>query len=165
MATVFLSLGGNARTKHRDMENMLEMLSTVILPPMTKSRRMETEPVEVSDKQEWYLNCIVSGGYAGTAFDLLDKCREIEDKLGRVRPFRHCSRTADIDILLFGDAVINDSSLCIPHPGLFRRRFCLEGVKDLSPELILPGRRLSISAYYEAMDEMIKKQKINFIDK
>jgi 2-amino-4-hydroxy-6-hydroxymethyldihydropteridine diphosphokinase len=164
MVTVFLSLGGNTRTKNRDMENMLEMLSTVLLQPIKRSRLMDTEPVEVSDKQEWYLNCIVSGGYAGTAGDLLDKCRKIEDQLGRVRPYRHCSRTADIDILLFGDAIVNDSNLCLPHPGLFRRRFCLEGVKELSPGLIFPGRGLSVSAYYEAMDETIKKQKINFID-
>jgi 2-amino-4-hydroxy-6-hydroxymethyldihydropteridine diphosphokinase len=165
MVSVFLSLGGNARTKNRDMENMLGMLSAVMVPPMKKSRRMETEPVEVPDKQEWYLNCVVSGGYVGTALELLDKCREIEDKLGRVRPFRHCTRTADIDILLFGDVIVNDSSLCLPHPGLFRRRFCLEGVKELSPGLILPSKGISVSAYYEALDETIKKQKINFIDK
>jgi 2-amino-4-hydroxy-6-hydroxymethyldihydropteridine diphosphokinase len=163
MVTVFLSLGGNARTKNRDMEDMLGMLSTIILPPRQKSRRMETEPVEVIDDQEWYLNCIISGGYGGTAFDLLEKCRKIEDELGRVRPYRHCPRTADIDILLFGNLIVHESNLCIPHPGLFRRRFCLEGIKEIAPGLILPGEEISVSAYYEAMDETIKKQKINFI--
>ena len=163
MVTVFLSLGGNARTKNRDMENMLGMLSTVFSPPIKKSRRMETEPVEVIDKQEWYLNCVVSGGYEGSAFDLLEECRKIEDELGRVRPYRHCSRTADIDILLFGDVIVRENDLCIPHPGLFRRRFCLEGIKEIAPGLILPGKGISVSDYYESMDETIKEQKINFI--
>ena len=163
MVTVFLSLGSNVRTK-RNMEKMLLHLRPVISPPVKTSRRMETEPLEVFDEQEWYLNCVVSGSYGGTAWDLLDECRTIERKLGRRRAYRHCPRTTDIDILLFGDLIIREKRLSIPHPGLFRRRFCLEGIKEITPGLILPGEGISVSDYYNALDESIKRQKINFID-
>jgi 2-amino-4-hydroxy-6-hydroxymethyldihydropteridine diphosphokinase len=165
MVTVFLSLGSNAGTRNRNMADMLLHLAPVIIPPVKRSRRMETEPLEVIDEQEWYLNCVVSGLYGGTAWDLLEECLAIEQKLGRRRAYRHCPRTADIDILLFGDVVIREKRLCIPHPGLLRRRYCLEGVKEIKPGLILPGEGTSVSAYYNALDESIKRQKINFIDK
>jgi 2-amino-4-hydroxy-6-hydroxymethyldihydropteridine diphosphokinase len=85
MVMVFLSLGSNIRSRNRNMEEMLRHLAPVINPPVKKSRWMETEPVEVCDEQEWYLNCVVSGLYAGTAWDLLNECRTIERTLGRVR--------------------------------------------------------------------------------
>jgi 2-amino-4-hydroxy-6-hydroxymethyldihydropteridine diphosphokinase len=163
MVTVYLSLGSNARARNRNMEGMLRRLQRVIIPPVKISRRMETEPLEVADEQQWYLNCVVSGSYAGSAWDLLHECRTIERKLGRVRTYRHCPRTADIDILLFGDEVIREKTLSIPHPGLLRRRFCLEGVKELFPALMLPGEGVTVSAYYDAMDASIKEQRINFI--
>jgi 7,8-dihydro-6-hydroxymethylpterin-pyrophosphokinase len=68
------------------------------------------------------------------------------------------------DILLFGNTILRDKKLRIPHPGLLRRRFCLEGVKEIMPGLILPGEGISVSAYYDAVDESIKRQKINFIE-
>jgi 2-amino-4-hydroxy-6-hydroxymethyldihydropteridine diphosphokinase len=160
MVTVFFSLGSNAGNRHRNMEEMLRLLTAVLAQPIKKSRLMETEPVEVFDKQAWYLNRIVSGSYGGAAQDLLKECQRIESALGRVRAYRHGPRTADIDILLFGDAIIREESLCIPHPGLLRRRFCLDGIREIAPGLILPGEGISASAWYEAADGPIKGQKI-----
>jgi 2-amino-4-hydroxy-6-hydroxymethyldihydropteridine diphosphokinase len=164
MATVFLSLGCNAGARYGNMEEMLRRLAEVLAPPIIKSRLMETEPVEVSGRQQWYLNRIVSGSYSLTARDLLRDCGMIENALGRVRGERHGPRTADIDILLFGDAVVGESELSIPHPGLLRRRFCLEGMRELAPDLIVPGAGVSVGAWYDAADITIKDQKIRFLE-
>ncbi len=163
MGTVFLSLGSNAGQRNRNMDEMLRQVSRVI-SPVKRSRLMETEPVEVAGVQEWYLNCVVSGEYDGTAARLLEECRAIEQRLGRVRHYRHDPRTADVDILLFGDAVVREKNLCIPHPGLLRRRFCLEGVREIAPGLMLPGVGVCVSEYADTMDASVRKQKINFID-
>jgi 2-amino-4-hydroxy-6-hydroxymethyldihydropteridine diphosphokinase len=162
MVLVFLSLGSNAGQRNRNMEEMLRQVA-LIMTSVKRSRLMETEPVEVDEKQPWYLNCIVSGEYHGSAPELLNKCLAIENRLGRIREYRHCPRTADIDILLFGDMAAHEKDLRIPHPGLFNRRFCLEGVREIAPGFILPGKGVSVSAYYETLDESVKRQKINFI--
>ena len=163
MVTVFLSLGSNVEARHRNMEEMLAMLTPVLAPPIKTSRLMETEPVEVTERQQWYLNRIVAGSYGHTAKDLLGECRRIENALGRVRSYRHSPRTADIDILVFGDSIIRDPALCIPHAGLLKRRFCLEGIREIAPELMLPGVGVRIGEWYEAADETIKDQRIRFI--
>jgi 2-amino-4-hydroxy-6-hydroxymethyldihydropteridine diphosphokinase len=164
MVTVFLSLGSNAGERRGNMEEMLGRLAAVLTPPIQKSSLMETEPVEVAGRQQWYLNRIVSGSYDKTARDLLLECGRIEQSLGRVREERHGPRTADIDILIFGDAIIDEAALSIPHPGLLRRRFCLEGMRELAPDLTVPGAAMSISAWYDAADKTITGQKIRFLE-
>jgi 2-amino-4-hydroxy-6-hydroxymethyldihydropteridine diphosphokinase len=164
MVRVFLSLGSNMDDRRRNMEEMLARVTGVLLPPIKISRLMETEPVEVAEKQEWYLNQIVSGFFSTAALDLLHECQQIEYALGRVRTSWHGPRTADIDILIFGDAIIRESSLRIPHPGLFQRRFCLEGIREIAPELTIPGGKVSMSVLYESADQTIKEQKIRFVE-
>jgi 2-amino-4-hydroxy-6-hydroxymethyldihydropteridine diphosphokinase len=161
MVTVFLSLGSNAGQPMRNMEEMLRHVRQVIAP-VSASRLMETEPLETAEEQQWYLNRVVSGPFAGTPRDLLQACMLIEEKLGRVRAYRHSPRTADIDILLFGDAVVREKDLCIPHPGLLGRRFCLEGVRELMPACIIPGAG-NVSLYCQSMDASIARQQIKFL--
>jgi 2-amino-4-hydroxy-6-hydroxymethyldihydropteridine diphosphokinase len=163
MPVVFLSLGSNAGDRRFYISAMIRSLKELLLPPIKTSRIMETEPLEVPGGQQDYLNCIVSGDYGDTAVSLLDACQAIERSLGRLRPYRHASRTADIDILLFGSQVVCDQRLAIPHPRLLFRRFCLQGISEIDPEYILPGEALSISSYYRKAAETIKLQKINYI--
>jgi 2-amino-4-hydroxy-6-hydroxymethyldihydropteridine diphosphokinase len=163
MVTVFLSLGSNAGKRHRNMEEMVARLTAVLAPPVKISRLMETEPVEVAERQQWYLNRIMSGSFGHSAQDLLHECGRIENALGRVRTHRHSPRTADIDILIFGDAVIHEHALSIPHPGLLGRRFCLEGIREIAPDLTIPGVGVRVGAWYEAASETIKAQKVMFI--
>jgi 2-amino-4-hydroxy-6-hydroxymethyldihydropteridine diphosphokinase len=164
MAIVYLSLGSNTWERRRNMDAMLHSIKAILLPPIRISKIMETEPLEVLEEQREYLNCIVSGVFKGTAIDLLDKCQAIELALGRLRPHHHASRSADIDILLFGNLIIREDRIVIPHPRLMFRRFCLQGLQEINPDLILPGENISIGEYYTIAGEIIKNQKIKYVD-
>jgi 2-amino-4-hydroxy-6-hydroxymethyldihydropteridine diphosphokinase len=105
------------------------------------SKVYETTPVEVNERQPDYLNCVVEVWYGATAIELLRFCQGVEAALGRVRrvPGRKTPRTIDIDVLLFGEEVIEGPHLVVPHPGSLRA-FNLKGLADLAPGLYIPGR-------------------------
>jgi 2-amino-4-hydroxy-6-hydroxymethyldihydropteridine diphosphokinase len=105
------------------------------------SKVYETVPVEVEEEQPDYLNCVVEVRYGAAAIELLRFCQGIEATLGRVRGAsgEKAPRTLDIDVLLFGEEVIEGSPhLVVPHPGSLRA-FNLKGLADLSPDVYIPG--------------------------
>ncbi len=105
------------------------------------SKVYETAPVEVEEEQPDYLNCVVEVRYGATAIELLRFCQGVEAALGRVRrkPGEKTPRTMDIDMLLFGEEVIEEPHLIVPHPGSLRA-FNLRGLADLAPDMFIPGR-------------------------
>ncbi len=105
------------------------------------SKVYETVPVEVEEEQPDYLNCVVEVRYGAAAIELLRFCQGVEATLGRVRgaPGEKAPRTLDIDVLLFGEEVIEGAPhLVVPHPGSLRA-FNLKGLADLSPDVYIPG--------------------------
>jgi 2-amino-4-hydroxy-6-hydroxymethyldihydropteridine diphosphokinase len=164
MRTAFLSLGSNMGPRERTMEKKIGELDGLLSPPVLRSRLMETEPLEVEEEQAWYVNCIVAGGFGGQARELLLTCRRIEESLGRTRGRVHGPRTADIDILLLGDMVVDEPDLVIPHPGMLVRRFCVEGLAQIAPALSPPGLHTTIGRYREEMDEEIRRQRLRFLE-
>jgi 2-amino-4-hydroxy-6-hydroxymethyldihydropteridine diphosphokinase len=136
---VVLSLGSNLGDRAFFLRRMGEEIGRLLLPPVRFSRLMETEPLGVSTNQEWFYNRLVRGGYRGTSRSLLSACQAIENALGRTRPEKYAARTADIDILLFGDSLINEPDLIVPHPAIQKRRFCIMGLCEVAPELVFPG--------------------------
>ncbi|MDP8953230.1 MAG: 2-amino-4-hydroxy-6-hydroxymethyldihydropteridine diphosphokinase [Actinomycetota bacterium] len=105
------------------------------------SKVYETVAVEVEEEQPDYLNCVVEVRYGATAIELLRFCQGVEAALGRVREAlgEKTSRTIDIDILLFGEEVIEGPHLVLPQPGILRA-FNLRGLADLAPDVYIPGR-------------------------
>ncbi len=97
----------------------------------------ETEPQDVKD-QPWFLNLVAEAETDLFPMQLLARIHKIERQLGRKRTLAKGPRTIDIDILLFGNAVIDSASLVIPHPRLAERRFVLEPLAELAPELRHP---------------------------
>jgi 2-amino-4-hydroxy-6-hydroxymethyldihydropteridine diphosphokinase len=162
MIKAMVSLGSNVEPRLRYMEAMERELSAVLSGPILRSRLMETRPVAVSEEQPWYINRILLGGYGGGAHDLLHACQDIERKLGRSRPYHHAPRTADIDILLFGDCVVQSSDLLIPHPALYERRYCIEGANEIAPRMLLPCGS-ALEERYRLLDEAIRNQEIKFL--
>src|SRR5215467_711561 len=122
---VYLSLGANLGDRAATLRYALEGLRS-LGTPTARSSFYETEPVEVAEQQPWYVNCVVAIETELAPEQLLARTQELERALGRERSVRNAPRTLDIDILLFGDAVMKTPSLTIPHPGLERRRFVLE---------------------------------------
>jgi 2-amino-4-hydroxy-6-hydroxymethyldihydropteridine diphosphokinase len=100
----------------------------------------KTEPVGVG-QQPLYLNGAAELETTLTARELLDRLLAVEQRFGRVRvPGEHGPRTLDLDLLLYGDEVIDEPGLAVPHPRLHERRFVLEPLAELAPGLVVPGR-------------------------
>lgn len=160
MTLTALSLGSNLGNRSAAIGAMIDRLGGILLPPVSISSLMETEPVDVTGVQPWYYNQIISGYYKGDAQKLLRQCLTIENELGRQRGAPKSSRTADIDILLFGDEIIQSDDLVIPHASLTKRRFCLEGLCQIHPDWIVPDKKLTIKQLVEAMDLSVLSQQI-----
>ncbi len=115
----------------------------------TVSSYFETEPVGFRD-QPWFLNIAIELSTTLSPFDLLALCMDIERSLGRTRPFQNAPRTIDLDILLYGDLILNHQELIIPHPRLHERKFVLTPLAQIAPELIHPVLKKSIRSLLQA---------------
>jgi 2-amino-4-hydroxy-6-hydroxymethyldihydropteridine diphosphokinase len=106
----------------------------------TRSSVYETEPVgEVLDQRDFY-NAVVRVETDLEPRDLLSACKAVEGELGREPSgIRHGPRPIDVDLLLMGDVASDEPDLVLPHPEMARRRFVLEPLLEIDPELSLPG--------------------------
>jgi len=140
MTRAFLSLGSNLEDRLGYLRVAVEALGRGPLLEVHKvSKVYETVPVEVGEEQPDYLNCVVEVRYGAAAAELLRFCQGVEAALGRERKGDRASRTIDIDVLLFGEEVIEGPYLVVPHPGVLRA-FNLKGLADLAPEMFIPER-------------------------
>ena len=105
----------------------------------------ETEPVDLPD-QPLFLNCVLEIETTLQPLELLRRIHEIEAACGRTREIPKGPRTLDIDILLYGDLVIGTPELTIPHPAMLERRFVLEPLAELAPDLRIPGTTHKVSS-------------------
>jgi 2-amino-4-hydroxy-6-hydroxymethyldihydropteridine diphosphokinase len=103
------------------------------------SELRETAPLGVVD-QPPFLNGAAALETELSPRELLDALLEVERRLGRERRERWGPRTIDLDLLLHGDDVVDEPGLTVPHPRLHERRFALEPLLDLDPDLVVPGR-------------------------
>lgn len=98
----------------------------------------ETDPMGPQDQPD-YLNSVVSTHTELDAHELLKLLQSVEQEHGRVRDgTRWGARTLDLDLLMFGDSVINTPTLTVPHPGLAERSFVLLPLSELAPNLVVP---------------------------
>jgi 2-amino-4-hydroxy-6-hydroxymethyldihydropteridine diphosphokinase len=160
---VALSLGSNLGDRKHYLTEMETHLQSILLPPVDHSVQMETAPLEMALGSAWFLNQVITGHYTGSVESLLDKCRAIEQYLGRTAKGDKLSRTADIDILFFGTDTRETPDLTIPHPGILKRRFCLEGLAQSAPEWIHPVVNRSIHDLWETMTPDVRSQQIRFL--
>ncbi len=105
---------------------------------LKSSALYETQPVDVPN-QPWFLNCIATIETNMTPRELLQRALQVEAAMGRLRMGEKTSRNIDIDIVLFGDRIIDESGLKIPHPEMHRRRFVLEPLVEIAPEVVHPA--------------------------
>jgi len=143
MKTVYLSLGSNSGDRDVLLARALERLGSEGMRVLRTSAVYETEPRDVPD-QPWFLNQIVEIETSLFPRQLLSRLQKIELSLGRVRNQWKGPRTIDIDILFYGDAIVSIPELEIPHPRVTDRRFVLEPLAELAPELRHPRTRQSV---------------------
>ncbi len=129
---VYLSLGSNVGDRAANLNAAIERLQR-LGEVKAVSSFYETEPVEVT-AQPWFLNCAVKLDTENMPKQLLAGILEIEQGMGRRRVQKKGPRTIDIDILLFGNSIVETKGLTIPHPSMHERRFVLEPMIEIAPE-------------------------------
>jgi 2-amino-4-hydroxy-6-hydroxymethyldihydropteridine diphosphokinase len=137
----YVGLGANLGDRERTLREAVDALAAEGgIEVVAVSTLRETEPVGVGE-QPRFLNGAVELETSLTARELLDRLLGVEQRFGRVRiPGEHGPRTLDLDLLLYGDEVIDEPELHVPHPRLHERRFVLEPLAELAPGLLVPGR-------------------------
>ena len=135
MPTAYIGLGSNLGDREASIRAAVAALPGVV----AVSSLRETDPVGKTD-QPRFLNGVAALETELSARELLDVLLSVEHGLGRERRERWGPRTIDLDLLLYGDEVLDETGLKVPHPRLHERRFALEPLAELDPELVVPGR-------------------------
>lgn len=138
----YLSLGSNLGDRESHLREAIGRLHSVGQVQRVSSL-YQTQPVEFTD-QPWFLNCAISLETTSTPVQLMQQLLEIEKAMGRQRVQKKGPRIIDIDILLFGDEVVNTPEVTIPHPGMPYRRFVLEPLAEIAPEVRHPRLQKSV---------------------
>jgi 2-amino-4-hydroxy-6-hydroxymethyldihydropteridine diphosphokinase len=142
MTRTFVGLGANLEDPRAQIDRALALLAAEDgVEVIAMSTLRETDPVGYED-QPRFLNGAAELRTTLDARELLERLLEIERRMGRVRGEgpRFGPRTIDLDLLLYGDEVIDEPGLEIPHPRLHERAFALEPLAELDPALEIPGR-------------------------
>jgi 2-amino-4-hydroxy-6-hydroxymethyldihydropteridine diphosphokinase len=132
----FLSLGSNLGNRAANLRQAMVDLE-VAGPLRATSAFYETQPVDVLD-QPWFLNCALAVETEKSPRELLNLALTIEATMGRLRSRVKGPRKIDIDIVLFGNSIVDDSGLKIPHPSMHQRRFVLEPLAEIAPDVRHP---------------------------
>jgi 2-amino-4-hydroxy-6-hydroxymethyldihydropteridine diphosphokinase len=154
----YLSLGSNVGDRADNLKAAITRLSTVGTV-LAVSSFYETEPVEFT-AQPWFLNCTLKFDTEKSSKELLIALLAIEQDMGRERKQDKGPRLIDIDILLFGECVADTAELTIPHPSMHERRFVLEPLTEIAPEMRHPVLKKTIR---ELRDELPSGQAIRKI--
>ena len=130
--TAYLSLGSNLGDRAANLRAAVAQLDAAGRL-LAVSALYETQPLDVPD-QPWFLNCVAAIETDLTPRELLQLALRVEAMMGRLRLRDKSARNIDIDVLLFGDRVVDEPGLKIPHPAMQQRRFVLEPLVEIAPE-------------------------------
>jgi 2-amino-4-hydroxy-6-hydroxymethyldihydropteridine diphosphokinase len=135
----YVSVGSNLGGKLENCRRGIAALETTALIWITGlSRFYRTEPVDFT-AQDWFVNCAVRVESGLGPFELLERLRAIQHEAGRPPDgVRFGPRVLDLDLLMCDRLVLNDPRLCLPHPRMHRRRFVLQPMCDIDPDLVHP---------------------------
>lgn len=144
MTLAWVGLGANLGDAGATLESALRELDA--LPHTTLKQRSSlyrSAPVDAVGPD--FINAVAVLESGLMAHALLEHLQTIEVRHGRLRPHRNAPRTLDLDLLLFGDAVIATAGLNVPHPRMAARAFVLAPLLEVSPDIVIPGQGLAAS--------------------
>ena len=159
MTYAYLGLGSNVGDRLSQLEQAIEILDQTENINVTQvSPVYETEPVGYVEQPQ-FLNLCIEIETSLTPQMLLHKCLQTEHQLHRVRDIRWGPRTLDVDILLYGDDIIEEEDLVIPHPRMFERAFVLIPLNDIAGAYKEPRSRKTIGELVIS-DDSVNKYKV-----
>ena len=125
-----------------------------VQPPVLSSAIYETEAVDCEPNAGKFLNAVLEFDYESDPVNLLKKLTEIERALGRPRDrARNISRQIDIDLLYVGEMEIDTAEVQLPHPRMHSRRFVLQPLADIRPDLVLPRQAKTVRELLARLDD------------
>ena len=158
MNEVFFLLGSNLGDRNLFLQQAIAYIRDEIGPIVKASSVYETQSWGKTDLPD-YLNQVVLVNTKLTAREALEKILAIEHQIGRIREEKWGARIIDIDILFFNSEIIDELGLHIPHPELHKRRFTLEPMAELAPNLIHPVlKKVILQLKNELSDSLIVKK-------
>lgn len=151
MTRAYVGLGANLGPREVTLLRAADLLAAADgVEVVAVSQLRETDPVGFVE-QPPFLNGAIALDTSLSPRAVLELLLEIEEELGRVRGERWGPRTVDLDLLVYGDERVDEDGLHVPHPRLHERRFALEPLAELDPELVIPGLG-SVSALLDGLD-------------
>jgi 2-amino-4-hydroxy-6-hydroxymethyldihydropteridine diphosphokinase len=141
---VFLGLGSNLGDRQAAITEALVRLAARGAPCDRRSSSWLTEPVG-GPPQGFFLNAAARVTSDLSPRELLEACLRVEREMGRVRTVRNGPREIDVDLLLYGDLVIEEPGLVVPHPRLAERRFVLAPLAEIAPDVVHPRLGLRVA--------------------
>ncbi|MCX6867112.1 MAG: 2-amino-4-hydroxy-6-hydroxymethyldihydropteridine diphosphokinase [Verrucomicrobia bacterium] len=149
-----LALGSNLGDRLAHLRAAVTCLREISTPgePVLLAHVYQTEPRCCPPGSPDFHNSVIEIDFQGTPYELLEKTRGIELQLGRSRNVpRNAPRIIDIDLLYLGDSRVRDDMLILPHPRIGQRRFVLQPLADIRPDLVLPAQILTIAGLLEQL--------------
>jgi 2-amino-4-hydroxy-6-hydroxymethyldihydropteridine diphosphokinase len=144
VTVVAVAIGSNLGDRESHLEFARARLRA-LLAAARASASYETTPEGVEDSQPSFLNAAVVGDTSLSARGMLQALAALEAERGRERPFARAPRTLDLDLILLGDQIVQEPGLVVPHPRFRERRFVLEPLAEIAPDLRDPVSRKSIA--------------------
>ncbi len=154
MARVGIALGSNLGNRLANLQAARDCLRGIATAgePFLSAPVYQTEPLLCPPGSPPFYNTVLEIGHEGDPFGLLEITRSFERRLGRAAGSeRNAPRVIDIDLLYFGDRRIESEALVLPHPRIAGRRFVLQPLADIRPDLVLPGGTLTIAMMLERL--------------
>lgn len=155
MPRVGIALGSNLGDRRANLRAASRCLYELAVPGSVflQASIYQTEPLLCPPGSPYFYNSALEISYDGTASELLEATQSIERELGRLASAeRNAPRVVDIDLLYFGDEVLDRDNLILPHPRIGERRFVLQPLAEIRPDLVLPGERRSIAEMLLELD-------------
>lgn len=150
-----IALGTNLGNRLARLREARDMLLSLMPPDTTflQSPIYQTEPVGCPPNSPDFYNAVIEIDYIGTPQELLNATQGIEWRIGRTPSSEiNAPRVIDLDLLYFGNVVFEDEFLTLPHPRLTHRRFVLQPLTDIRPNLILPGDETTVGEHFRQLD-------------